>query len=126
LIASGETGKIGSTAVLVGLALGAKRVIALGREGIALNKLQEIDPKRVVTVRLQGDFESDKHAVVAVARGADLVYDMLGSAPTFAPTAAAIYGLHRGRTAMLMGGVQAAIDLPYSSGMLNELCIKGL
>jgi len=125
LIVSGATGNIGSTAVLVGLAMGAERIVALGREKVILTQLKEIEPNRIKTVKLQGALETDKHAIAAAADGADLVYDMLGSAPTFEPTAAAIYALRKVGTAVLMGGVQAAMNLPYAHVMQNELSIKG-
>lgn len=126
LIVSGATGNIGSAAVLVGLAMGAERVIAVGREQSVLRELQAFDPARVTTVKLAGDLEKDKAAIAtACAGGADLVYDILGNAPGTQPTVAAIYALHRGGTAVLMGGVQAALDLPYSHIMLNEISIRG-
>jgi alcohol dehydrogenase len=125
LIVSGATGNIGSCAVLIGLAMGASRIVALGRERDVLEQLRSIDPGRVRTVALQGDLEGDKRAVSEAAEGADLVYDMLGNVRTFAPTAAAVYALRRGGTAVLMGGVQAPLHLPYSHIMLNEIVIKG-
>ena len=125
LVVSGATGNIGSTVVLIALAMGAKRVVALGREESVLNQLKDIDRKRIDTVKLNGNLETDKRSVAAIGAGADLVYDMLGGTPSFATTAAAIYAVRRGGTAVLMGGVQANIDLPYSHVMLNELTIKG-
>lgn len=125
LVISGATGNIGACGVLVGLAMGAGRVVVLGREESILEELKGFDPHRVVTVKLENDLERDKQTVARAAGGADLVYDMLGKAPTFAPTAAAIYSLRHGGTAVLMGGVQAAIDLPYSYVMVNQISIRG-
>jgi alcohol dehydrogenase len=126
LVVSGATGNIGASALPVALAMGAKRVIALGREAGILEQLKTFDPDRVITVQLTGSAENDKQAVVAAtAGGADVVYDMLGNVPSFEPSAAAIYSLRRGGTAILMGGVQAAIDIPYSYVMLNQISIQG-
>ncbi len=125
LIVNGATGNIGSCAVLVGLAVGAKRIVALGRDTDILEQLQSIDSSRIEIVEMKADLEENKRRIAAVGSGADLVYDMLGNVPTFAPTAAAIYALRRGGRAILMGGVQAAVDLPYSHVMLNEISIKG-
>jgi alcohol dehydrogenase len=125
LIVSGATGNIGACAVLIGLAMGARRIVALGREAGVLQQLEAIDPARIETVELKGDLERDRENIATAADGADLVYDMLGNVPTFAPTAAAIYALRRGGTAVLIGGVQAALDLPYSYVMLNEISIRG-
>ena len=126
LVISGATGNIGASAVLVALAMGARRVVAVGREESVLQDLQSLDVKRVRTVTLQGNPERDRQAIAAAAAGgAHLVYDVLGNVPRFDPTAAAIYVLRRGGTAILMGGVQAAINLPYSHVMLNEITIRG-
>lgn len=125
LIVSGATGNIGSCGLLVGLAMGASRVVALGREESVLQQLKALDPRRVATVKLENNLERDKEAVAMAAGGADLVYDMLGNVPTFVPTAAAVYALRRGGTAVLMGGVKAAIDLPYFWIMTNEISIRG-
>jgi alcohol dehydrogenase len=126
LVISGATGNIGSSAVSVGLAMGAKRIVALGREARILEQLKTFDPHRVTTVQLRGELEQDKQAVAAATTGgADVVYDMLGNVPSFQSTAAAIHALRRGGTAVLMGGVQAAIELPYSYVMLNEISIRG-
>lgn len=126
LIVSGATGNIGSCAVLLGLALGARRIVALGREAGVLEQLQSMSPARIATVELKGDHERDKQAIAAAAGGADLVYDMLGNVRSFAPTAAAIHALRRGGTAVLMGGVQAECNLPYAHIMLNEISIRGV
>ena len=125
LVVSGATGNIGSCAVLIGLAMGARRIVALGRERDVLGQLKSIHPARIETIELKGDFDQDKQRIAAAAGGADLVYDMLGNARTFAPTAAAIHALRRGGTAVLMGGVQADFSLPYAHIMLNEISIKG-
>ena len=125
LVVSGATGNIGSCGVLVGLAMGGRRVIALGREDGVLKLLKAFDPNRVVALKLTGHLERDKEMVAHAADGADLVYDMLGNVPSFAPVAAAIYSLRRGGTAVLMGGVRASIDLPYSYVMTNEITIRG-
>jgi alcohol dehydrogenase len=125
LVVSGATGNIGASAVLVGLAMGAKLVVAVGREENVLQEVKALNEKRIRTVKLQGSLVEDKHAIGEAAGGADLVYDILGNVPTIDPTAAAIYALRRGGTAVLMGGVQAPLNLPYSHIMLNEISIKG-
>lgn len=126
LIVSGATGNIGACAVMLGLAMGARRIVALGRDDGILEQLKTLDPMRIATVSLKGDFERDKREIAAAAGSADLVYDMLGNVSSFAPTSAAIHALRRGGTAVLMGGVQASVDLPYVHIMLNELTIKGV
>src|SRR5207253_920748 len=68
---------LGSCAVLVGLAMGAKLVVASGRDDRVLDQLRIFSTERVVAVKLGGDLERDKRAIAVAANGADMVYDMV-------------------------------------------------
>lgn len=59
LIVSGATGSYGTAAVILALALGAARVIALGRNQKALDALAAVSGDRVVPVAVTGNLESD-------------------------------------------------------------------
>jgi alcohol dehydrogenase len=125
LIVNGATGNLGAAAVLVALAMGAGKVVAVGRNQQTLDSLQILDSRRVATVALQGDIAEDTKQIGAAAEGAELVLDMLGGAKTADPTLACIQALRPRGTAVFMGGVQANIPLPYSQIMLNEITIRG-
>ena len=125
LIVNGATGGLGSAAVLVGLALGAAKVVAVGRNEEKLKTLEQLD-KRVVSVAVEGEVESDSKKIEDAANGgADVVIDLLPTLPTPDPTLTALNALGRGGTAVFVGGVGADIPLPYSRIMLEQLTIKG-
>ena len=59
LLVNGATGAYGIAAVLLGLALGAARVVAAGRNAAALDALANAAGPRVVPVRLSSDLQAD-------------------------------------------------------------------
>lgn len=74
IIISPATGPFGGVAVRVALAMGAGRVVAMGRNGDALRKLREVFAEshgcgRVETVRITGDVEGDARALRRACAG---------------------------------------------------------
>ena len=125
LVVNGATGGLGSAAVLVGLAIGAAKVVAVGRNKEQLQILEQLD-KRVTSIATEGNLESDSKAIANAANGgADVVIDLLGSVPKPEPTLTCLNALRRGGTAIFVGGVSADIPLPYSKIMQEQLTIKG-
>ena len=127
LVVDGATGNFGSLAVLLGLALGASRVVAVGRDRGVLDALRGLDERRVVPVVLSGDVEADAEAIGGrrAAGGVDLAFDMMGGSKTAGPTVACIWALRPQGTAVLMGGVHADLTLPYRQVMLDQIAVRG-
>ncbi|AXC15200.1 Alcohol dehydrogenase, zinc-binding [Acidisarcina polymorpha] len=126
IMIGGATGNIGAGAVMVALAMGASRVIALGRDSKGLAELEALDSRRVVAVALEGgDVEALTARIKAAGGPIDTYFDMTGAAPDPTPIMAAIGALRRGGTAVFMGGVQATLPIPYSQIMFNELTLRG-
>ena len=92
LLVSGATGNFGSSAVAVGLAMGASRVVVPGRNRAALDLLAGRFGPRVRAVELSGEEEADRAAMSAAVDGpVDLVLDLLPpQAPSSAVRAAAM------------------------------------
>jgi alcohol dehydrogenase len=125
LVINGATGGLGSSAVLLALAMGVAKIIAVGRSKEALKALEQID-KRVVGVAVDGDVNSDAEKIREVTNGgADVAIDLLGDLPKPEQTLTVINALRRGGTAVFVGGVSADIPLPYPKIMLEQLIIKG-
>lgn len=126
LIVNGATGCMGSCAVLVALAMGVTKVVVVGRDQDTLNSLVQLDPKRVVSVSASGNLaDATEQIRSAAGGGADLVLDALGAVKSGEPTMSCINALRPRGTAVLVGGVQADLPLPYLSTMLSELTIRG-
>jgi len=124
LIVNGATGVLGVSAVLLALAMGAAKIVALGRKQKILDDLKGLDAKRVVPVAILGDAEDAKR-ISAAAQGADMLLDTLGYLAEAAPTLNALLALRPKGTAVFVGGVQA--DLPVNYGMMlgMELTLRG-
>lgn len=125
LIVNGATGGLGSAAVLVALALGVSRIVAVGRNQEVLQKLVQLAPQQVVSVCLEGSFSDYSKKVTEASEGADVLLDVLGGLTNPEPTLACIQALRPRGTAVLMGGVKADIPLPYDKIMLSEITVRG-
>ena len=125
LIVNGATGALGALAVVLALAMGVSKIVAVGRDRETLEKLVQLDTKRVTTVQMQGNFSDDSKRIAQAANGADMVLDVLGGVTNPEPTIACINALRPAGTAVFVGGVQVDIPLPYSKIMVEELNIRG-
>jgi alcohol dehydrogenase len=126
LVVTGATGTYGSAAVLLALAMGAGRVVAAGRNAVALEALARAAGTRVVPVVLTGDIQADASALRAAANGgAHMAFDMVGQARDPNATLAALRSLRRGGRLVLMGSMSAPLPLSYMELMANNWEIIG-
>ena len=130
VVVNGATGAFGSAAVAVALAMGARAVIATGRNGAALEELTRRLGKRVLAVQMHGDEEKDRARILAAAPDPiDCVLDILPPAATPAQVRTALLAVRPYGRVVLMGGVGMAggpgIELPYAWLMRNCVSIHG-
>lgn len=129
VLVSGATGNFGSAAVAVALAMGAARVVAVGRNRAVLDDLARRFG-RVATVALTGDADTDQAAMRGAADGdVDLVFDILPpEVGTDVVRTAAMTVREYGRI-VLMGGVGMLggddLALPYPWLMRNSVTVRG-
>lgn len=111
LVVNGASGNLGGCAVTVALAMGAGKVVALGRNLKALNIVKDLDPRRVTVVQLTGDVQKDSQNILEAAggQGADLVFDALGEVHTSDATMAAIKSVRVKGTGMFALKVAASL-----------------
>ena len=126
VVVSGATGAYGSAAVLMALAMGASRVVALGRDRDRLQALADVTGPRVVTVAATGSAQQDLINVrSATLGGADLAFDMVGGASDPGMTLTALRSLIPGGRLVLMGSMKVDLPIPYTEVMLNGWEILG-
>jgi alcohol dehydrogenase len=126
IIINGATGAYGCAAVMLALAMGAGRAVAAGRNLEKLDTVLELAGPSVQTVALCGDLKADANALLeASGGGADMAFDMVGSAADPGSTLAALNALRRGGRLVLMGGMLSDLPVPYLQLMLNNLEIIG-
>lgn len=119
------TGNFGSAAVLVALAMGAGKVIAMGRNIDKLQQVLEGTGDRVTMVAMSGDL--DREVAEITANGlVDVYFDIssnLKDKPSYLQ--AAITTLRPGGRISIMGGFMGPVELPYIVIMFKGISIKG-
>lgn len=126
LLVNGATGAYGTAAVLLGLAMGAARVIAAGRNASALQAVASVAGERVATTALTGDVARDAAAIhEAAGGGPHIAFDMVGAASDPRATLAALTSLKRNGRLVLMGSMTVDLPVPYTQVMLNNWEILG-
>lgn len=120
------TGNFGSAAVLVALAMGAAKVIAVGRNEAKLKQIcNDTNNSKVVPVTISEDLDADTAALQAHGP-IDVYFDISpNSAAKALYIKAGISALRRGGRVSFMGGIMNDIDLPYHMMMFKALTLKG-
>lgn len=125
VVVLGASGQMGGAVVLLALARGASRVVAVGRDAGSLDRLGASDP-RVRAVRSVGTRDEDAAAIGAAVDGeADVVIDALGPTPTPDLTMAGFDRLHTDGTMVLLGGVRQTLPIPYGELMRRRITLRG-
>jgi alcohol dehydrogenase len=126
LIVNGASGYFGSAAVLLGLALGASRVVAAGRDARAVAALAAVAGGRVACVALTGDEARDVARLrEAAGGGANAAIDLVGRATDARATLATLRALRRGGRLALMGSMTTPLPIAYGELMIQDWTIAG-
>jgi len=133
VLVSGATGKFGScaVAVAVALAMGAACVVAPGRNEAVLADLERRFGRRVRTVRLSGHEDDDRERMIRAAPGPiDCVLDIMPPSVATSVVRAALMTVRPYGRVVLMGGVGmlggAGLELAYPWIMRNCITIHGV
>ncbi|HEX4454673.1 MAG TPA: zinc-binding dehydrogenase [Kofleriaceae bacterium] len=122
----GAGGAYGSAAVRLAVALGAERVIAIGRRKEPLDALARTIGSRVVPIALRGEASADVNALRSAAGGGlNMILDMVGGATDASSTLTALRSLHRNGRLVLMGSMSVPVPVPYLDLMANNWEILG-
>ena len=91
----GATGFYGSAGILVALAMGAARVVAIGRDGVALARIAQALGPRVAAAAVSGqDVAADLGTIERAAGGrVNVALDMVGQASSTVTTLATLRSL---------------------------------
>ena len=130
LLVSGATGHFGSATVATALAMGARCVIAPGRNQRVLDDLRRRFGDRLVPVRLSGDGDHDTAAMQRAAPAPiDAVLDLLPPSVPARVARTAIMTVRPYGRAVLMGGVGMLggedLAFPYPWIMRNNISVLG-
>ncbi|POR33515.1 Uncharacterized protein TPAR_06298 [Tolypocladium paradoxum] len=119
------TGNFGSAAVFVALAMGAAKVIAMGRSQEKLRAVLEGAGDRVVTVPITGNVEDDLAALQAHGP-IDVYFDISPPATgSFSHIKSGIMALRPKGRMSIMGGCTGDLELPYTMIVFKGLTLQG-
>ncbi|KAM5369579.1 hypothetical protein ACJA88_010567 [Fusarium oxysporum] len=125
VIVAPATGKFGSAAVYVALAMGARKVIAMGRNQEKLRRVIAGTGDRVVSVPITGNIENDA-AALQIHGPIDVYFDIspkLESTPSYLRSA--FIALRPKGRVSLMGSIRSDVELPYLMMVIKGLRVQG-
>jgi alcohol dehydrogenase len=126
IIINGASGYFGSGAVMLAVAMGAGRVVAVGRKQAALESLRDAFGPRVIPAVVSGDAAKDPVIIRhASGGGADVALDLLGSAKSTSTTLSCLRALKRGGRLVLMGSAEAPLELSFREMLTNDWEVVG-
>lgn len=124
VIVAPATGGFGGAAVQVALAMGAGKVVAMGRNKASLERVAGLSP-RVTTVQMTGDMEGELKALQTHGP-VDVFFDI---SPTVAQNSthfkAGILALRHAGRVSLMGGLLEDLPIPHRVIMRKNITLKG-
>jgi len=126
IIVNGATGYFGSGGVMLAAAMGAGRVVAVGRNQAALEGLREAFGPRIIPAVVSGETASDLATIRRAAGGsADVALDLLGSANSTSTTLSTLRALKRGGRLVLMGSAEVPLELSFREMLANDWEVVG-
>jgi alcohol dehydrogenase len=127
IIINGAAGYFGSGAVMLAVAMGAARVVAVGRKQAALETLREAFGPRVIPAVVSGGDAAKDLAIIrhAAGGGADVALDLLGAAKTTSTTLSSLRALKRGGRLVLMGSAEVPLELSFREMLANDWEVVG-
>jgi alcohol dehydrogenase len=126
IIVNGAAGYFGSGAVMLAVAMGAGRVVAVGRRLQALGALRDAFGARVIPAAVSGDADKDLAIIRRAAGGnADVALDLLGSAKSTSTTLSCLRALKRGGRLVLMGSAEVPLQLSFREMLANDWEVVG-
>ena len=126
IIINGATGYFGSGAVMLAVAMGAGRVVAVGRKQAALEALRETFGPRIIPAVVSGEAAHDLPIIRhAAGGGADVALDLLGAAKSTSTTLSSLRALKRGGRLVLMGSAEVPLELSFREMLANDWEVVG-
>ena len=125
LAINGITGTLGVAAALLGLAMGATRILGLGRNRAVLDRLMALAPGRIRTRALDDGPIADWMRGETDGLGVDVLLDCSARAASAAATADALNGLKRGGTAVNIGALCEPLPIQPMRFMTSRIALRG-
>lgn len=123
VLVNGGTGTLGVGAVLNALAMGAPKVLVMGRNRELLERVRDFAPRRVVTLAHGDEPIGDWVKSHTGGLGADVFVDAVGPGAPMEITLAGLHALRRGGRMADIGGMSEDLPLPMFQLMCFQITI---
>jgi alcohol dehydrogenase len=111
---------------MLAVAMGAGRVVAVGRKREALERLSDAFGLCVIPAVVSGDAAKDLAIIRhAASGGADVALDLLGAAKSTSTTLSTLRALKRGGRLVLMGSAEVPLELSFREMLANDWEVVG-
>lgn len=125
VLISGATGTLGLGAVMLALAMGATKVLAIARNHQLLERVRQLDPARVHVLSIgEESIESWVHGHTD-DMGADVFIDAIGPGAPHQISVAGIQSLRRGGRMVDIGGMSEDLPVPMFKLMCYQISVIG-
>lgn len=125
VLVNGGTGTLGVGAVLNALAMGATKALAMGRDRELLERVRQIDPRRVRVLAHGDETVGDWVRENTNGLGADIFIDAVGPGAPHGITLAGIDALRRGGKMVDIGGMSEPLPLEMFKLMCFQISVIG-
>lgn len=116
----GASGTLGIGATLIALAFGASKVFVVARDKDALARLEALDPKRVMPIKM-GDESIHDQVRRHLPGGVDVMLDTLGAKAPATLSTDGMQAVARGGRIIQIGGVEGPIPIDPHPFMCSQL-----
>lgn len=125
VLIDGATGTLGVGAVLLALAIGVPRILAVARNRELLERVRRLSPRRIDTFSTLDGSTTDWARARTGGEGVDLVIEALGPEAPLSATLQALSAVARGGRIVTIGGQKEAVPIDPIWLMANDLSYLG-
>ena len=126
VLVNGGTGTLGLGTVLFALAMGVRKVLAIGRDQGLLDQVKAIDPHRIEAFSTHSDQSvTDWARSVTDGEGVSVVIDTLGPGAEIPSLLDAFGALRRGGQQVNIGAVMGEVPINLNNLMIDDQRITG-
>jgi alcohol dehydrogenase len=124
VLINGATGTVGTSAVMLALAMGASKIIAIANKKDRLQRLKQFNPNIIETLSLQDGEVIGKIKEFTDGKGVEAYVDCLSYVDTTS-TQQNLFALKKGGTAVCLGGATGNLTIPYGFLLGTEINLTG-
>lgn len=121
---NGATGTVGTSAVMLALAMGASQIIAVANKKDRLQRIKQLNPEIIEVLSLLDGEVAPRIMELTYGKGAEAFVDCLSYVDTTS-TQQCLFAVRKGGTAVCLGGATGNLTVPYGFLLGTEINLTG-